>query len=186
MSEKRHSPETGHDGEHFKAESKPENHETTKHHEQESDHEKVDSKQLEEMAKEAETKARSKEDLKVEDKPLKEHAPLGVNKQLKDLTFQRTLSRVRHRLSWSDKKLSKVIHQPVVDSLSRFGEKTIARPSGILGAGLITLAGSVVILFQAKHFGFKYNLTLFLLLIIIGYLFGLLIEILTRMFSKKR
>lgn len=154
------------------------------HHEQ-GQSEKVESKaKIESLTQHAKQEAISGQDVSVEDKA-PAHSQIMINKELKMDTFKRTLTEIRHKLSKPERTLSKVVHQPLVDKLSHVGEKTIARPSGILGAGLIALIGSTVVLYAARHYGFSYNLSVFFILLLVGYLAGLVIELLLRLVRKK-
>lgn len=103
---------------------------------------------------------------------------LFVNQELKAMSFHRILARTRKQLSKPDQVLSKVVHQPVVDGLSRAGEKTVARPSGLLAGGICALIGSSIMLYMAKHYGFRYNLFVFIVLFVGGFFLGLLLELL--------
>lgn len=107
-----------------------------------------------------------------------------VNKELKELAYARILTRTRKNLPLADKWLSKLTHQPVVDKVSILGEKTIARPLGVLAGSILALVGSGVMLYSAKHYGFRYNFLVFLLLFGGGYALGLLLE-LALVFVKK-
>ncbi|HLB66272.1 MAG TPA: hypothetical protein VJJ78_01595 [Candidatus Saccharimonadales bacterium] len=153
-------------------------------HEQ-SQNEKAESKaKIETLTQHAKQEAVSGQDVSVEDKAPAQNQ-IMINKELKLATLKRTLTEVRHKLSKPERVLSKVIHQPTIDKLSSVGERTIARPSGILGAGLIALVGSTVVLYAAKHYGFSYNLSIFFILLLAGYLAGLVIELLLRLVRKK-
>jgi len=105
-----------------------------------------------------------------------------VNRELKKLTFQRTLTRVRKQLKPSERLLSKTIHQPAIDKISELTGQTIARPSGLLGGGLFALLGSTFIFGLARHYGFEYNFLAFFILFLLGYLAGLLVELALKLF----
>jgi hypothetical protein len=102
------------------------------------------------------------------------------------MTLQRTLTRVRHKLSGPDKSLSKVIHQPVVDAVSRVGEQTVARPSGVLGGAICAFLGSCLFLWASKHYGFRYNYFLFFLFFVGGFAIGLVIELMVYLSRRKQ
>jgi len=133
-----------------------------------------------EQAQQVIEKEATKQELPVE----KQHeAPkqLFVNQELKAMSFQRVLTRTRKKLSKPERTLSGVIHQPVVDGLSRAGEKTIARPSGLLAGGICALLGSTIMLYMARHYGFRYNLFIFIVLFVGGFFLGLLLELVFRL-----
>lgn len=103
-----------------------------------------------------------------------------VNKELKAMMRDRTLKRVQKELSAPQRTLSKVVHAKPVEVVSAAGEKTIARPFGLLGGGLFAFIGSLVTFYTAKHYGFRYNLLLFLMLFVVGYLVATLVEMIVR------
>jgi|GEM_PF-523811 len=101
-----------------------------------------------------------------------------INAELKQVTLRRELTHIRRRLSAPDRTLSKVIHQPVVRAVSEVSGKTISRPSGMLGGGILALVGSTGYLLLAKNQGYnRYNYAVFLGLFFGGYLIGLALEL---------
>jgi hypothetical protein len=109
-----------------------------------------------------------------------------VSGELINLSQTRTLKNVRKNLNKTDKTLSKVIHQPIVRAVSETSSNTVSRPSGLLGGGIVALAGSSTYYYFAKHIGFKYNYLVFILLFIGGYLVGLAIELIVFVVKGKR
>lgn len=106
-----------------------------------------------------------------------QNQPLFVNRELKNIAYDRNLARIRKQLPTADKLLSKVAHHPVVSKVSEFSEATVARPSGLLGGGVLGLLGSSVLLYMAKHYGFEYNYLAFFVLFVTGFLAGILTEL---------
>lgn len=171
-------------------EKHPQHHKTaehsTQHHEKKPEvYEQERKDMLEQAQRTIEKQALPEKDVPVE---IQHEAPkqLFVNQELKAISFQRTLSRTRKQLSKPERSLSKVIHQPVVDSLSRIGEKTIARPSALFAGGLGALLGSSIMLYMAKHYGFRYNLFVFIALFGAGFVVGLVIEFLLGIGRRSR
>jgi hypothetical protein len=109
-----------------------------------------------------------------------------VTRELKNMMRLRTLNRVRKELPASQRALSKVVHTKPVEAISAVGEKTIARPAGLLGGGLVALIGSAVTFYMAKHYGFRYNLLLFLMLFIAGYAAATLLEVIALLVKRLR
>lgn len=105
-------------------------------------------------------------------------------KRLKADSFKKTMSSVRRKLPKSERTFSKVIHNKKVEKVSEIGAKTVARPSGILGGGLVALLGSIFAIYMANHYGFEYNFFVFIVLLVGGYLVGSVLEIIY--FSLKR
>ena len=119
----------------------------------------------------------------------KDHAnnhPVLVNKQLKDMAFSRSMTRVRKKLSVPSRTFSKVIHAPVVDKSSEFIGKTIARPTSMLTGAFVAFVGTSALLWITRHYGYEYNYLLVILLFVGGAILGASIEGLWRMTHKNR
>lgn len=119
----------------------------------------------------------------------KGHTPqseLYVTQELKQQTWNRGITRIRKQLSAPSRAFSKVIHQPVVDSVSRVSEKTVARPSGLLTGAICAFIGSSAFLWIARHYGFTYNYFLFILFFAGGFVVGLVIEALMSLLRKSK
>lgn len=115
-------------------------------------------------------------------------APKTINRELKKITFKRELRHIQRRESAPDRALSKVIHQPVVRAVSDAASRTVSRPSGLLGGGIVAFLGTSGYLYVAKHYGFEYNYLIFLGLFVGGFALGLIFEVLAWfvLFSKRR
>jgi hypothetical protein len=162
----KHTPEQHH--------SAPEQH----HHTPERHHHREN---IAEIRHNAEHHAKSAHESQPQDES-NDHAPKEhfVNFEIKNLAYNRTMTRVRKQLSPVGRMFSKVIHQPVVDAVSEGVGKTVGRPSGILGGGLVALAGTTTYYYIAKHYGYDYNFGVFLLLLAAGFVAGWVGEYLLR------
>ena len=107
-----------------------------------------------------------------------------IDNELKDMMFTRTLNRVQRQLSPGQRVFSKTIHSNVVEKASNIGEKTIARPIGIIFGGIFALLGSVFSAYLAKQFGMKYNPIVFCILFVGGYLIGSILELLYKLIRR--
>lgn len=103
--------------------------------------------------------------------------PVLINKELKQMTYKRTLRKTQNKLPAPYKTLSKVIHQPVVEAVSEVAGKTVARPSGVLMGGVFAFIGSSLFLWISKHYGYEYNFLLFLSFFAGGFIIGILVEL---------
>ena len=109
-----------------------------------------------------------------------------VNNELKNLAYQRTMNRVRQNLSAPSRAFSRLIHQPLVDALSESLAKTIGRPSGILGGGILALIGTTTYYYITKHYGYDYNYFVFLGLLVGGFVLGGLAELVWRTLRRTK
>jgi hypothetical protein len=110
----------------------------------------------------------------------------SVNKKLLKNNFDKEISHIRKKMNSLDKVGSKIIHQPNIRSLSEVSSKTLTRPSGLLGGGIVAFLGTGTYLYYTKHIGLKYNYTIFLLLLVGGFIIGLLIEAFIRIIRGRR
>jgi hypothetical protein len=105
-----------------------------------------------------------------------EHSLRYITKKIKGGGYKESLGSIRRQLTPTERNFSNLIHQPTVERVSDIGSKTIARPSGILGGGIVSLVGSLIVLLIAKHIGFKVPASIFAILFITGFLLGLFVE----------
>lgn len=160
-------------GEHelLTARAKPE-----KHHVRHNPHEKAQHAR-ETIKHETEVQSNPLERLKASQEASQPATNLNVNRELRQITLRRELKNIRRKLPAPQKALSKVIHQPVIRATSEFTGKTVSRPSGLLGGGIVALIGTSAYLYLAKHVGFEYNYGVFLVLFVGGFALGLLVEL---------
>lgn len=109
-----------------------------------------------------------------------------VTKELKNIRYKETMRYVRRHLTPRERKFSSVIHNPTIEKVSEVGAKTIARPSGLLGGGIVALLGSVITLYIARQYGFEVPNSLFMALFIIGFGVGLIAELAISGFTMRR
>jgi len=91
-------------------------------------------------------------------------------------TTRTTMTRLRQQLPTYDRAFSRFVHAEPVERVSELASTTIARPSGIFGAGLTAFIGLIFILSVAKRTGFALSGGEFLVLIVVGWCLGLLAE----------
>jgi len=117
-----------------------------------------------------------------------EHAPSQtfVNRELKAMAYGRTMNRVRKQLTPTGRLLSRLVHQPTINAISEVGAKTIGRPSGIIGGGVLAFSGTTFYYIVAKHYGYEYRFSLFGLLLVSGFVTGWVAELLWRLLGSGR
>jgi translation elongation factor EF-G len=163
-----------------------------KHHEAAAEKaEKKSPEELEEIRSHAEKEAKSAQEMLHEaskDSVSNESEPQFINYELKEIARQRLLKLARRHLPRYSRAMSKAIHQPVVDATSEVVAKTVGRPSGIIGGGLLALVGTTIYYYITRHYGYSYNSFVFLLLMLVGFVLGWCIEItykLLKVLAKK-
>ncbi len=142
---------------------------------------------LETLRHNIETQAFSSKEVAVGEKQESSNAShsFAAHKQLKVDAYKRGLKHIQSRLHGPDRVFSKVVHQDKIDKLSGLAGQTVARPSGILAGGLCALIGSSIALYMARHYGFRYNFSVFIVLFIGGYFLGLLLELTGRLVKRR-
>lgn len=111
-------------------------------------------------------------------KPLSEkRQPLpSYTKADKDHSFNTIMHHARSQMSKPERTFSKFIHTPVVEKTSEVLGKTVARPSGIAGAGVAACIGLLSVYSVAKFAGFQLSGSEMPLLLGIGFATGLFVE----------
>lgn len=112
--------------------------------------------------------------------------PTFIDRNLRQISLSRELKQIRRRLPASDRALSRIIHQPAIRVISGTTAKSLSRPSGLLGGGLMAFVGTSGYLYLAKHIGFTYNYVIFFGLFIGGFLLGLLLELVVWSLTARR
>ncbi|MDB5170855.1 MAG: hypothetical protein JWO35_549 [Candidatus Saccharibacteria bacterium] len=107
--------------------------------------------------------------------------PKQINRELKNITLKRELNQIQRKLPAPKRALSKIVHQPVIRAVSETAGKTVSRPSGLLGGGLVAFLGTSGYLYLAKHLGFEYNSFVFVALFAGGFVVGLVLELLVHL-----
>jgi hypothetical protein len=134
----------------------------------------------------AETQSNPLEQLEESEKAAQPAKPLHVNRELKRITLNRELAAIRRKLSIPQRVLSKVIHQPAISAVSEPLGKTVSRPSGLLGGGLVAFLGTSGYLLLAKRSGMQYSYFVFLALFAGGFVVGLVLELLVYAATSSR
>ena len=132
------------------------------------------------------TRANAMEALKASEKAAQPVTPSYINRELKQITLQRELQQIRRKLPAPQRLLSRIIHQPVVRTVSQVAGQTVSRPSGLLGGSLVAFLGTSGYLYLARHIGFTYNYLVFLVLLAAGFVLGLGLEFLVYLATRSR
>lgn len=104
-----------------------------------------------------------------------------VFNSLRKEAYQQALQSIQAKLSKPEKILSKIAHNHAVDKVSEFSAKTVARPKSLLAAAGLAAIGSGWLLFISKSQNYSYNLSIFGILLVVGYGLGLIIELLLKL-----
>lgn len=111
----------------------------------------------------------------IADEPAVER-PHFIDNTVKALRMKKSMQSIQTRLHGPNKQLSKAVHQPLVQKVSEQAAKTVTRPSGLLGGGIVAFFGSLSYVVFTQHYGYAYNYGLFLLLFVGGFIVGIIAE----------
>lgn len=111
--------------------------------------------------------------------------PTRITAMDKQRAYSHTLKHVQRRLGKTSRRFSRFIHQPAIERASESLERTVARPSGILGAGLTAALGLSVMSYFARRHGFSLSGSELALFLAAGWTAGLLAELLWRKVIKR-
>ncbi|MEK7594083.1 MAG: hypothetical protein AAB436_00375 [Patescibacteria group bacterium] len=134
----------------------------------------------------AETQLNPIEALNAAEKASAPVTPTILSRELKKVTQQRGIYSIQRKLPPAKRALSKVIHQPIVRVVSEAASKTVSRPSGLLGGGIVAFLGTSSYLYLARHVGFTYNYFVVILLMIGGFALGVILELLVNLATASR
>jgi len=156
-----------------------------RHEVAESDHQKEsESEALAKAAELAEKADQEKQDL-IEKAPEPIHRGAPSKKQLRE-SFENQLRMVREEMGPIGRTFSKVIHNPVIESVSDFVGSTFARPNALLAGSVTAFIVVTVLYYLAKHYGFQLSGFETIAAFIIGWLIGTLYDYLKNVFHRNR
>lgn len=101
-------------------------------------------------------------------------------------SFNKTIGRVQAGLPLPQRIFSKVIHNPVIEKTSDIVGSTVARPDAVLSGSLTAFVLTAALYFTARYFGFALSGSETIATFIIGWLLGLLFDLLKGMFRGQR
>lgn len=179
------SPE--HEKGHDDKQEKERLHEAQKEAEQ-AKHESKDSLEAirSSIEKEAEATKKTQDGHEHHAKQDKGPGQITLDRNLKGKAYKKELHRIQTQLPKSQRSFSKFIHNRGVEAVSEAGGKTVARPSGLLGGGIVAFVGTLALVIISRHYGFSYNFFVFIALLVGGFFVGLVIELIVRGILKAR
>lgn len=100
-----------------------------------------------------------------------------IGDDLRSIVKNREVENIRRRLPSWQRPLSRLVHNPFISSTSEIAAKSISRPSGMLGGGILAFIGTAGYYFLTRRIGMKYNYSIFFILFVGGFIVGLMLEI---------
>lgn len=138
------------------------------------------------IEKEAETTEHNKQEQARMESKDKGPSQVLIDRSIRKKAYKKELHRVQSHLPKVQRPFSKFIHARPVEVVSEVSGKTVARPSGLLGGGIVAFVGTLALVLLSRHYGFSYNFFVFILLLAAGFFVGLIIELIVRGIAKAR
>lgn len=112
--------------------------------------------------------------------------PVGFGAELRKRSVDDNLKKIQRELPRPQKTFSKFVHKPVINAISEVSGKTIARPSGLLFAGLLSVVTSFGLLIACRYYGYRYNFLIGLVALGVGFGLGLVLELIFSLFRRAK
>ena len=107
-----------------------------------------------------------------------------ITKSVKQGVYKHTIRNVQTHLKPAERRFSKILHNDTIEAISELGASTVARPSAILGGGVVMVFGGLALLLTARYFGFTIPMSSLIALYIIGFVLLFIIDIVAKPFRK--
>lgn len=111
-------------------------------------------------------------------------SPSKYTKQEKKQAYKKEIKKVQSQLPRGSRAFSKVVHNPVIETISDATAKTIFRPSALIGGSITGLVLGLIIYLVARYYGYPISTMTLVLLLIVGAVLGVIVELIVGMFKK--
>jgi hypothetical protein len=104
----------------------------------------------------------------------------------RDRSYRQTLNEVQRQMSAPSRAFSKVIHNKAVEKVSDIAGSTIGRPNAVLAGAICAFVLVLGLYVHARYSGYALSGSETIAAFIIGWLVGLLFDLLRGLFKGKR
>ncbi|MDQ5943234.1 MAG: hypothetical protein QG675_2 [Patescibacteria group bacterium] len=111
-------------------------------------------------------------------------SPSQYTKKEKKQAYRKQIKKVQSQLPRGARTFSKIVHNPVIETVSDATAKTIFRPSALIGGSVTGLVFGLVIYLVARYYGYPISTMTLVLLLIVGAILGVIVELIIGMFKK--
>lgn len=112
------------------------------------------------------------------------HQQAQVHRSVKQQTYRATMRRVEAKLPAYQRTFSRFVNNANVDKISNVTARTVARPSGVLGSGVVAVVVMIAVTYYAHTLGFTVSSSVFVVALLIGWIIGLMCEAVWRMIKR--
>lgn len=111
-------------------------------------------------------------------------SPSQYTKKEKKQAYRQQIKKVQAQLPKGARTFSKIVHNPVVETVSDATAKTIFRPSALIGGSVTGIVFGLVIYLVARYYGYPIPAMTLVLILIVGAILGVIVELIAGMFKK--
>lgn len=111
-------------------------------------------------------------------------SPAQYTKQEKKQAYRKEIKKVQSQLPRGSRTFSKIVHNPIIETISDTTAKTIFRPSALIGGSVTGLVLGLIIYLVARYYGYPISTMTLVALLIIGAILGVIVELILGMFKK--
>jgi hypothetical protein len=119
-------------------------------------------------------------------KDLDDSTPLSLHHELKARAYDSGIKKIRSNLSPGQRLFSQFAQSKAIDNIGLVLANTLARSGALLVGSIFAFFGTLVVVYEAKHYGYSYNYYLTVYIFIVGYLVGLIAELILKSITKSK
>lgn len=112
--------------------------------------------------------------------------PAMASKTRLSQSFDKTMQHTRTQMSAPARAFSKIIHAPAVEKVSDLLGSTVARPDAVLSGSVTALLLTLALYLTARYMGFELPGSVTVAAFVVGWLLGVVFDILRGMLRTRR
>lgn len=114
------------------------------------------------------------------------HRPKPKTDKEREKVYENELSEIQSKMPAAQRTFSKLIHSRVIENVSETTQKTIFRPSALIGGAVSGLVLGILVYVVARIYGYSLGNLEILSLAFLGAILGLIIEFIVRKIKHKK
>ena len=144
----------------------------------EAEREETELKKAKQLEKDKDNQEKKKESASKQ--PEKRQPRVASTPKERKRAYKHEMRQVQAQLSPGARTFSKVVHNSVVETTSDVAEKTVLRPSVLIGGAVVGIILGGLIYYSAHHYGYPLPNWALLFFLVIGGILGVIIELLLK------
>jgi hypothetical protein len=108
--------------------------------------------------------------------PSSKRLPRAAGKKEREASYQQTMSHLRSELPVHERAFSRIIHSPIIESVSEAAGSTVARPNALLAGSLTAFIFVTIIYVVARNMGYVLSGFETIGAFVLGWLLGIIYD----------